>query len=102
MIQTGKTMKIPTTTITASTTTKNQGLDMFTSSLYIAGLVALMFVSPMTRNHGQKASIISGGISSTIGATLNAGVMNLPMIIIGHVMLEVGIGFANQVGFWGF
>ena len=95
-------MKIPMTTITASTTTKNQGLDMFTSSLYIAGLVALMFASPMMRNHGQKASIINGGISSTIGTTLNAGVVNLPILIIGRIMLGVGIGFANQVGFWGF
>ena len=95
-------MKIPTTTITTSKTTKNQGLDMFTSSLYIAGLVALMFASPMTRNHGQKASIISEGISFIIGATLNAGAMNLPMLIIGHIILGVGIGLANQVGFWGF
>ena len=91
MIQTGKTMKIPTTTITASTT-KNQGMDMFTSSLYIAGLVALMFVSPMMRNHGHKASIISGGISFIIGATLNASAVNLPMLIIGRIMLGVGIG----------
>ena len=75
---------------------------MFTLSLYIAGLVALMFASPMARNHGQKASIISGGISFIIGATLNAGAVNLPMLIIGRIMLGVGIGLANQVGFWGF
>ena len=39
----------------------NQGLEMFTSSLYIAGLIALLFVSPMTaRKYGRKASIING------------------------------------------
>ena len=53
MIQTGKTMKIPTTMITTSTT-KNQGMDMFTSSLYITGLAALMFASPMTRNDEES------------------------------------------------
>ena len=95
-------MKIPTTTITARTTTKNQGLDMFTSSLYIVGLVALMFVSPMTRNHGKKTSINSGGIIFIIGTTMNAGAMNFPMLIIGCIMLGVVIGLANQVGFWGF
>ena len=95
-------MKIPTTMITTSTTTKNQGLDIFTSSLYIACLFPLMSLSPMTRNHGKKADIISEGISFIIGATLNAGAMNFPMLIIGCIMLGVGIGLANQVGFWGF
>lgn len=74
----------------------NQGLAMFTSSLYIAGLVASLFASPMTRKYGRKASIISGGISFIIGATLNASAVNLPMLIIGRIMLGVGIGFANQ------
>ena len=75
---------------------------MFTSSLYIAGLVALMFGSPMMRNHGKKSNIVSGGIGFIIGTTLNAGAVNLPMLIIGHIMLGVAIGLANQVGFWGF
>ena len=75
---------------------------MLTLSLYIAGLIASMFASPMTRNHGKKASIINGGISFIIGATLNVGAVNFPMLIIGCIMLGVGIGLANQVGFWGF
>ena len=91
-------MKIPTTMITTSTT-KNQGMDMFTSSLYIAGLVALIFASPMTRNHGKKADIISEGISFIIGTTLNVGVVNFLMLIIGCIMLGVGVVLANQVGF---
>ena len=60
-----------------------------------------MFASPMTRNHGHKASINSGGIHFIIGETLNAGAVNFPMLIIGRIMLGVGIGLANQVGFWG-
>jgi MFS family permease len=83
----------------------NQGLAMFTSSLYIAGLVASLFASPLTRKYGRRASIIGGGISFIIGASLNASAVNLSMLIIGRIMLGVGIGFANQVGlygFWGF
>jgi len=74
----------------------NQGLAMFTSSLYIAGLVASLFASPLTRKYGRKASIIGGGISFIIGASLNASAVNLSMLIIGRIMLGVGIGFANQ------
>lgn len=83
----------------------NQGLAMFTSSLYIAGLVASLFASSVTRKYGRRASIISGGISFIIGASLNASAVNLAMLIIGRIMLGVGIGFGNQVGlygFWGF
>lgn len=74
----------------------NQGLAMFTSSLYIAGLVASLFASPMTRKYGRRASIISGGVSFIIGASLNAGAVNLAMLFIGRIMLGIGIGFGNQ------
>ena len=80
----------------------NQGLVVFTSSLYVAGLVATMGASNITRKYGRKASIISGGISFLVGSTLNASAMNLTMLISGRIMLGVGIGFANQVGFNGF
>ena len=49
-----------------------------------------------------EASIISRDINFIIGATMNASAMNFPMLIIGRIMLGVGIGLANQVGFWGF
>ena len=79
----------------------NQGLAMFTSSLYVAGLVASLFASSMTRKYGRKATIISGGTSFIVGASLNASAVNLPMLIFGRIMLGVGIGFANQVGIAG-
>jgi len=74
----------------------NQGLVLFTSSLYVAGLVASLFASHVTRRYGRKASIISGGISFLLGSALNAGAMNLTMLISGRIMLGVGIGFSNQ------
>ncbi|KAL5729385.1 Sugar transport protein 7 [Ranunculus cassubicifolius] len=74
----------------------NHGLSAFTSSLYLAGLVASLVASPLTRNYGRRASIICGGCNFLIGATLNACAVNLPMLILGRIMLGVGIGFGNQ------
>jgi MFS family permease len=75
----------------------NQGLAAFTSSLYLAGLVASLAASPVTRNYGRKASIVCGGVSFLVGATLNVAAVNLAMLILGRIMLGVGIGFGNQV-----
>eukprot|EP00253_Pinus_taeda_P024514 PITA_24514 len=74
----------------------NQGLVVFTSSLYVAGLVATMGASTVTSKYGRKASIVTGGISFLLGSALNASAMDLAMLISGRVMLGVGIGFANQ------
>ena len=39
----------------------SQLLAAFTSSLYIAGLIAFLFASKVTRAFGRKASILVGG-----------------------------------------
>ncbi|MQL83283.1 hypothetical protein Taro_015779 [Colocasia esculenta] len=75
----------------------NQGLAAFTSSLYLAGLIASLAASPVTRKCGRRASIVCGGLSFLLGAALNAGAANLAMLILGRIMLGVGIGFGNQV-----
>ncbi|KAK6136537.1 hypothetical protein DH2020_029712 [Rehmannia glutinosa] len=75
----------------------NQGLSAFTSSLYLAGLVSSLVASPITRKYGRRGSIICGGISFMIGATLDASAVNLVMLILGRIMLGVGIGFGNQI-----
>ncbi|KAJ7528587.1 hypothetical protein O6H91_15G009100 [Diphasiastrum complanatum] len=74
----------------------NQGLAAFTSSLYIAGLVATFGASYTTRAWGRKPTIIIGGISFLVGAGLNAGAVNLAMLLLGRIMLGVGVGFGNQ------
>lgn len=74
----------------------NQGLAAFTSSLYLAGLVSSLVASPITRKYGRRGSIICGGLSFIIGATLDASAVNLVMLILGRIMLGVGIGFGNQ------
>ncbi|KAI5077924.1 hypothetical protein GOP47_0007748 [Adiantum capillus-veneris] len=74
----------------------NQGLTAFTSSLYIAGLSLTYVASFTTQKYGRKISIIIGGISFLLGATLNASAESLTMLILGRVMLGAGIGFGNQ------
>ncbi|KAL0694267.1 hypothetical protein Bca4012_061447 [Brassica carinata] len=74
----------------------DQGLAAFNSSLYIAGLVGTLVASPITRNYGRRVSIICAGIFFLVGAAVNAGSMNLPMLLLGRIMLGFGVGFESQ------
>lgn len=75
----------------------DQGLQLFTSSLYLASLVATFFASFVTRLAGRKVSMLVAGLAFLSGAILNAAAQNLAMLIIGRILLGVGVGFANQV-----
>ncbi|GLJ17869.1 hypothetical protein SUGI_0312580 [Cryptomeria japonica] len=74
----------------------NQGLQLFTSSLYLAGLIATFFASYTTRVWGRKPTMLIAGIFFVIGVVLNAAAQDLGMLIIGRIMLGCGVGFANQ------
>ncbi|TVT99742.1 hypothetical protein EJB05_54867, partial [Eragrostis curvula] len=74
----------------------NQLLQTFTSSLYLAALVASFFAATVTRVLGRKWSMFGGGLTFLIGAALNGAAENVTMLIIGRILLGVGIGFANQ------
>lgn len=71
-------------------------LQLFTSSLYLAALIASFFASTITRTFGRKFSMLFGGFIFLIGAILNGVAMNVTMLIIGRLLLGVGVGFANQ------
>ncbi|TXG70600.1 hypothetical protein EZV62_005535 [Acer yangbiense] len=74
----------------------NQLLTTFTSSLYVAGLVASFFASSVTRAFGRKPSILAGGVAFLAGAALGGAALNVYMLIFGRILLGVGVGFANQ------
>nr|CAD1843617.1 unnamed protein product [Ananas comosus var. bracteatus] len=74
----------------------SQLLTAFTSSLYIAGLLATYVASTVTRKSGRRISMLIGGANFLIGAALNGAAVNLAMLIIGRILLGFGIGFANQ------
>jgi MFS family permease len=75
----------------------NQGLQLFTSSLYLAGLTVTFFASYTTRVLGRRLTMLIAGIFFIAGVTFNAAAQNLPMLIFGRILLGCGIGFANQV-----
>lgn len=75
----------------------SQLLTLFTSSLYLAALIASFFASTVTRLFGRKWSMFSGGITFLIGAIINGAAENVFMLILGRIFLGVGVGFANQV-----
>ncbi|KAI3458327.1 hypothetical protein Pfo_014990 [Paulownia fortunei] len=74
----------------------SQLLTLFTSSLYLAGLIASLFASSVTRAYGRKPSIVLGGAAFLAGAALNGAAVSIYMLIFGRVLLGVGVGFANQ------
>ncbi|CAI9762161.1 unnamed protein product [Fraxinus pennsylvanica] len=74
----------------------NQGLQLFTSSLYLAGLTATFFASYTTRRLGRRLTMLIAGIFFLIGVVFNAAAQDLAMLIIGRILLGCGVGFANQ------
>ncbi|XP_010546806.1 PREDICTED: sugar transport protein 13 [Tarenaya hassleriana] len=74
----------------------NQGLQLFTSSLYLAGLTATFFASYTTRRLGRRLTMLIAGVFFIIGVVLNTAAQDLAMLIIGRILLGCGVGFANQ------
>ncbi|XP_052174213.1 hexose carrier protein HEX6-like [Diospyros lotus] len=74
----------------------SQLLTSFTSSLYVAGLIASFFASSITKALGRKPSILIGGAAFLAGAALGGAAFNVLMLIFGRILLGIGVGFANQ------
>nr|GEU56645.1 sugar transport protein 13-like [Tanacetum cinerariifolium] len=74
----------------------NQGLQLFTSSLYLAGLTATFFASYTTRQLERRLTMLIAGVFFIIGVVFNAAAKNLSMLIVGRILLGCGVGFANQ------
>ncbi|KAI3468800.1 hypothetical protein Pfo_025463 [Paulownia fortunei] len=71
-------------------------LTLFTSSLYLAALLASFVASTMTRLLGRRFSMLFGGSLFLIGAIINGFAQNVAMLIAGRMFLGCGVGFANQ------
>ncbi|RZS08300.1 hypothetical protein BHM03_00039258, partial [Ensete ventricosum] len=76
----------------------SQLLTTFTSSLYLAALIASFLASAVTTVFGRKWSMFGGGLVFLVGAALNGAARNIFMLILGRILLGIGVGFANQVG----
>uniref|UniRef100_A0A7N2MJR0 Major facilitator superfamily (MFS) profile domain-containing protein n=1 Tax=Quercus lobata TaxID=97700 RepID=A0A7N2MJR0_QUELO len=89
-------MKTPILATTANLIANWQLLTTFTSSLYIASLVASLFASSVTRVFGRKPSIHLGGAAFFAGSALGGAALNVYKLIFGRILLGIGVGFANQ------
>ncbi|KAL5559004.1 hypothetical protein UlMin_035215 [Ulmus minor] len=74
----------------------SQVLTAFTSSLYIAGLVASLVASRLSTEIGRKNTMVLGGSTFLAGAAINGGAANIAMLILGRILLGFGVGFTNQ------
>ncbi|KAK1380067.1 Sugar transport protein 13 [Heracleum sosnowskyi] len=74
----------------------NEGIQLFTSSLYTSALLATFLASYTTRKFGRTRSMLIAGILFQIGVVFNATAINLSMLIFGRLALGCGVGFANQ------
>lgn len=75
----------------------SQLLTLFTSSLYLSGLVSAFFAASVTRVSGRKASMLVAGVAVLIGSALGGAASNLYMLVFGRLFLGIGLGFGNQV-----
>lgn len=75
----------------------SQLLTLFTSSLYLAALVASFVAATVTRKYGRNSSMFVGGLTFLVGAVINGVALNVFMLILGRVLLGIGVGFCNQV-----
>ncbi|GMJ08322.1 SUGAR TRANSPORT PROTEIN 8 [Hibiscus trionum] len=74
----------------------NQVLQLFTSSLYLAALIASFVASKVCSKAGRKPTMQIASIFFLTGAILTSGGVNLEMLIFGRIFLGFGVGFANQ------
>lgn len=77
----------------------NQYLQLFTSCLYLAALVASFAASKTCTKLGRKPTMQIASFFFIGGVILTAAAVNMAMLIIGRLLLGFGVGFANQVRF---
>ncbi|CAL1402248.1 unnamed protein product [Linum trigynum] len=71
-------------------------LQLFTSSLYLAAIVASFVASLVCKRLGRRPAMQIASVFFFTGAAINAAALNLPMLIIGRLLLGAGVGFGNQ------
>ncbi|KAL4190701.1 hypothetical protein AMTRI_Chr07g26070 [Amborella trichopoda] len=74
----------------------SQRLQAFTSSLYLAAMVATFLAAWVCKKYGRRPTMRAASLFFLGGVALTAAAVNLPMLIIGRILLGLGIGFANQ------
>lgn len=71
-------------------------LQVFTSSLYLAGAVAAIIGGYTCNKLGRRVTMMAGGACFAIGTALVAAAVNIAMLVVGRLVLGFGVGFATQ------
>ncbi|CAA3007788.1 sugar transport 8-like [Olea europaea subsp. europaea] len=74
----------------------DQMLQLFTSSLYLAALVASFFASKACTILGRRPTILMASTFFIAGASLSAAAQMKWMLIIGRILFGIGVGFGNE------
>ncbi|XP_059291160.1 sugar transport protein 8-like [Lycium ferocissimum] len=74
----------------------DQYLQLFTSSLYLAALVASFFASKAATKLGRRVTMLMASIVFIAGAGLSAAANNKVMLIFGRILFGIGVGFGNE------
>lgn len=75
----------------------DQLLQLFTSSLYLAALVASFFASTACNKLGRKPTIGMASIFFIFGAIISALADVNWILILGRILFGIGVGFGNEV-----
>ncbi|XP_031099035.1 sugar transport protein 6-like [Ipomoea triloba] len=74
----------------------NQMLQLFTSSLYMAALVASFGASKACNLLGRRPTILMASVLFVIGAALSAFAEHKWILILGRIFFGIGVGFGNE------
>ncbi|KAA8527580.1 hypothetical protein F0562_034705 [Nyssa sinensis] len=74
----------------------DQYLQLFTSSLYLAALVASFGASKACTLFGRKPTIIVASVFFLVGAGFSAGAESKWILILGRILFGIGVGFGNE------
>lgn len=75
----------------------DQMLQLFTSSLYIAALIASFFASKACSKLGRKPTILMASTFFIAGAIFCGLAEAKWMLILGRILFGIGVGFGNEV-----
>ncbi|KAJ4955505.1 hypothetical protein NE237_012288 [Protea cynaroides] len=74
----------------------NQVLQLFTSAMFLAALLASFVASKVCDKAGRKWTIRWASLLFISGAVLMAGAVDPIMLICGRIVFGIGVGFGNE------
>lgn len=75
----------------------DQVLQFVVSCLYISAAIAGFLATSIARKYGRRVPLFISGVFFFAGAAVQAGAVNIAMVVVGRVLLGVGVGIASLV-----